>query len=302
MTKISIVISAYNEQRKIRTCLESAKWADEIVFVDNSSTDKTVKIAKEYTKKIYTQKNDPTKIDLQKNFGIQKATSDWIFVLDADEIITPELKEEIKKIINQQITHTGFWVPRKNIIFGKWIQYTGWYPDYQLRLFKRHEGKYDKDHYHEPISVTGETEKLSEHLLHYNYENVAQFFYRSFLVYAPNEAEELMRRGYVFSYADAIRLPFKEFLSRYFARQGYKDGFHGLILSALMAFYHFAIFIYIWEKKKFVTQDALNIQSFEKEIVGSVKELKYWLTKAKIDEEKDLLKKTMFKIKRKLKI
>ena len=140
--------------------------------------------------------------------------------------------------------------PLHTPVLGKWIEHTGWYPDYQLRLFRRGKGKYDKHHYHEPIKVTGETGKLSEHLSHYNYEHVGQFLYRSFQVYAPNEAEELLRRGYVFNYADAIRLPFKEFLSRYFAREGYKDGFHGLMLSFLMAFYHFAIFVYIWEKKK----------------------------------------------------
>ena len=114
MTKLSIVISAYNEQKKIRTCLDSVKWADEIIFIDNSSTDKTVKIAREYTKKIYIQKNEPTKIDLQKNLGIQKATGDWIFVLDADETITPELAKELQELMKRdEVVSNGFWVPRK---------------------------------------------------------------------------------------------------------------------------------------------------------------------------------------------
>ena len=142
MTKLSIVISAYNEQKKIRTCLDSVKWADEIIFIDNSSTDKTVKIAREYTKKIYIQKNEPTKIDLQKNLGIQKATGDWIFVLDADETITPELAKELQELMKRdEVVSNGFWVPRKNILFGKWMQHTGWYPDYQLRLFKKRKRK-----------------------------------------------------------------------------------------------------------------------------------------------------------------
>jgi len=303
MAKISIVISAYNEQRKIRTCLESVKWADEIIFIDNSSTDKTAKIAKEYTKKIFVQKNEPTKIDIQKNFGIQKATGDWVFVLDADEVVTPELAKELKDLMkNDKKAVNGFWVPRKNILFGKWMQHTGWYPDYQLRIIRRGKGKYEKAHYHEPIAVEGETGKLTEHILHHNYEHVGELLYRNLQVYAPNEAEELLRRGYIFNSRDAIRLPFKEFLSRYFAREGYKDGFHGLMLSIFMAFYHFTIFAHIWEKKKFTDQQELKVEDFEAEVRETGQELWYWFTRKKIEEEKDTFKKLGLKIKRKLKL
>lgn len=303
MVKLSIVISAYNEQKKIRTCLDSVKWADEIIFIDNSSTDKTVKIAKEYTKKIFIQKNEPTKIDLQKNLGIQKATGDWIFVLDADEIVTPELAKELQHLMKgDSASINGFWVPRKNILFGKWMQHTGWYPDYQLRLFRKGKGKYEKAHYHEPIAVTGETSKLQEHIQHYNYEHIGQLLYKNLQVYAPNEAEELLRQGYVFNAKDAIRLPVKEFLSRYFAREGYKDGFHGLMLSLLMALYHFSIFAYLWEKKKFVDDGELKVDDFEGQMKEMGNELDYWVTKEKIEEEKDIIKKFGIKLKRKLKI
>ncbi|MBI5123509.1 glycosyltransferase family 2 protein [Candidatus Roizmanbacteria bacterium] len=301
MAKLSVVISAFNEQKKIKACLESAKFADEIIFVDNSSTDKTVKIAKEYTKKVYIQKNEPTKIDLQKNLGIQKSTGDWIFILDADEVISPELAKEIKLLLKEdKIDFNGFWIPRKNTIFGKWIQYSGWYPDPQLRLFKKGKGKYEKSHYHEPIAVTGATGRLSEHLIHYNYEHIGQFLYKNLQVYAVNEAEDLLRKGYIFSYGDAIRLPIKEFLSRYFAREGYKDGFHGLMLAILMAIYHFVIFAYIWEQKKFADEAKQSLKDFEKEAKEAGHELKYWINKIKIDEEKFLFKKMGLKVKRKL--
>lgn len=303
MAKLSIVISAYNEQRKIRACLASAKFADEIIFLDNSSTDKTVKIAREFTKKVYIQPNDPTKIDLQKNLGIQKATGDWILILDADEEVSSELAKEIKKLIDtEQNEYNGFWVPRKNIIFGKWIQHSGWYPDFQLRLFRKGKGKYEKAHYHEPIAVNGETSRLTQHLVHHNYEHVGQFLYKSLQVYAINEAEDLIRSGYRFNYRDAIRLPFKEFLSRYFAREGYKDGFHGMMLALLMGFYHFIIFTYIWEKKKFIDEDNLRIEDFDEEIKETGQELRYWIAKEKIDEEKGMLKKIGLKIKRKLRV
>jgi glycosyltransferase involved in cell wall biosynthesis len=303
MAKLSIVISAFNEQKKIRACLESVKFADEIIFLDNSSTDKTSKIAKEFTKKIFVQKNEPTKIDLQKNFGIEKATGDWIFILDADELVTAELAKELKDILKHDPEGiNGFWVPRQNTIFGKWMQHSGWYPDYQLRLFRKGKGKYEKTHYHEPIAVKGETGKLAEHLVHLNYEHVGQFLYKCLQVYAPNEAEELVRKGYVFSYRDAIRLPLKEFLSRYFAREGYKDGFHGLMLSLLMAVYHFAIFAYLWEKKNFVDEKFMDREGFENEVKEASRELRYWVNKKKIEEEKVFLKKVGLKIKRKLRV
>ena len=121
-------------------------------------------------------------------------------------------------------------------------------------------------------------------------------------VYAPNEAEELLRKGYIFNAKDAIRLPVQEFLSRYFAREGYKDGFHGLMLSILMALYHFTIFAYIWEKKKFADEGKLRIEDFEDEVKETGQELKYWFIKNKIEEEKDSMRKFALKLKRKLKI
>lgn len=320
---ISVVISAYNEQKKIKNCLESCKWADEIIFVDNSSTDDTVKIANLYTQKIYFQKNDPFNIDLQKNLGIEKAKGDWTFLLDADEVITPELKKEILETINitpplqKDLKHppslikgdggissmeiSGYMVPRKNIIFGKWIRHCGWYPDYQLRLFRTGLGKYQKKHVHEPINIVGITGKLSEHLLHYNYETVSQFLYKHLSIYAPNEAEELLHKGFKFDWRGVIRMPVSEFLSRYFAREGYKDGFHGLILSLLMGVYHLAIFTYLWEKKNFINfENEKIIDGFEEELNKSKKDLNFWINKIKIDHEQNSLKKISLKIKKKI--
>lgn len=306
ITKVSVVISAFNEEKKIGACLDSVKWADEIVVVDNSSTDKTGEIARKYTKKVYTQKNDPQNIDIQKNYAIEKATGDWILILDADEEVSKELAEEIRNVLESPSTSlmaksiNGFWIPRKNIIFGKWIQHTGWYPDHLLRLIRKGKGKYQQRHYHEQIKVEGQTEKLKEHIIHYNYETINQFLYKSFIIYTPNEAEEKIRQGYVFSYKDAIAFPFNEFLSRYFAREGYKDGFHGLVLSIFMAMYHFAVFAYIWEKKKFVDEEFKDVTTLKKELAKSGKEINFWFAKKTLDEEKNAVKKIRLKIKEKL--
>jgi glycosyltransferase involved in cell wall biosynthesis len=304
MNKLSVVISAYNEEKKIKDCLESVKWADEIILLNNSSTDKTEEIARKYTNKIYTQKNDPLSIDLQKNLGIEKATGEWILILDADERVAPELTEEIKAILSSQPRNddniSAYWIPRKNIIFGQWIQHTGWYPDPQLRLFRKGAGKFQQKHVHEPIHIEGKTETLKENLLHENYDTIAQFLYKTITNYAPNEAEEKLKQGYTLHWQDAINFPLKEFLSRYFAREGYKDGFHGLMLSILMAFYHFIIFANLWEKSKF-TSPNLQLPEVESELKTSQKQINYWLTNEKLKTEINPVKKLFIKAENKLK-
>lgn len=307
--KVSVVISAYNEEKKIENCLESVKWADEIIFIDNGSTDNTIQIAKKHTQKIYNQKNDPFNIDIQKNLGIEKASCDWILILDADEIVSEELKIEITNILKNHFspltshlsTLSGFQIPRKNIIFGKWIRHSGWYPDYQLRLFRNGKGKYEKKHVHEPLNLQGDTARLNSHIIHYNYESISQFLYKHLQNYAPNEADELLHKGYVFDWKGVVRLPMSEFLSRYFAREGYKDGLHGLILAALMGFYHLAIFAYVWEKKKFIeVTDENIINGLEDELKKSKKEFAYWLNTKELNEEKNSLKKFTLKLKNKI--
>lgn len=292
--KLSVVISAFNEEKYLKDCLESVKdLADEIIVVDNSSTDKTAETVSKYTKKIFKQENNPLKLDLQKNFGFSKASGDWVLSLDADERVSPELSNEIKTFLNGEAPFAGYWIPRKNIIFGKWIEHTGWYPDDQVRLFKKGKGEYKEKHVHEMIKVDGDVGNLKEHLIHINYETISQFLYKH-INYAQNEAEHLIDKGYELNFIDIIRFPLKEFLSRFFAREGYKDGFYGLMLSLLMAFYHLIIFAKIWEMKKFPdNKNALPI--LEKGITDAKKEVKYWLVNEKIKGEKSVAKKMLLK-------
>ncbi len=308
MSTLSVVIMAHNQEVKLEKALESVKdLADEIIVVDNSSTDKTVAIARKYTKKVFSQKNNPMDIDRQKNFGFGKATKEWILSLDADEQVTPELAEEIKQRINDKESGVGdhheminsYWIPRRNIIFGKWIGHTGWYPDYQLRLFKTGKGKYISEHVHEAISIEGGKAYLHTDLLHYNYESISQFISRNLLLYAKNEANAKIAEGYNFSYLDALWFPFREFLSRFFAREGYKDGLHGLVLSLLMAAYHLFVFAYVWEQKGFMQQE-ISLEEMQNQIKKMRKESEYWFTTATIDNEKNPLKKVLLKAKRKL--
>ena len=148
MATLSVIISAWNEEAKIKRCLASVSWADEIIFVDNSSTDETSRIAKQFTSKVFKRPNNPM-LNVNKNFGFSKATSDWILSLDADEEITKELAQEIRSAINAQNELSGYWIPRKTILFGKWIMHGLWWPDKQLRLFKKNKGKFPGIHVYE---------------------------------------------------------------------------------------------------------------------------------------------------------
>lgn len=299
--KLTVVISAFNEEEKIRDCLESIKWADEIIFVDNSSTDKTPEIAKEYLAKIYTRPNNPM-LNVNKNFGFAKAAGDWILSLDADERVTPELAKEIRLAINHQPSAiAGYYVPRKNIIFGKWIKHTGWYPDYQLRLFKRGKGKFPEKHVHEAIETQGKTDYLKEHLTHYNYETISQFLRKLIYIYGPNEADQLLEKGYKLDWRDAIDMPSKEFLSRFFAQEGYKDGLHGLVLSLLMAFYHLVVFVYIWEKQGFKEVEVENLLGeVEKQFKKEQKKIRFWFFNEQIKQTSSIIKKVLLKMRYRL--
>lgn len=300
MKKLSVVISAFNEEKKVEDCLRSVKFADEIVFVDNSSTDNTKKIAQKYTRKIISQENNPNRIDLQKNTGFKNASNEWILLLDADERVTPELQKEIEEVTNKSDAKDGYFIPRKNFIFGKWIEHTGWYPDYQLRLFKKGKGSFKEDFVHQVLNIEGETDHLQNELIHLNYESINQFLSRAVNSYAPNEAEKLVKEGYQFSYKDAVRFPLKEFLNRFFSGKGYKDGMHGLMLSLLMAFYHFVIFSYLWEHHKFLDSNEDILEMTDKEFENVGKEINYWIGSEKIDNSKNPISKNLLRLKRKL--
>ncbi|MDP2585782.1 MAG: glycosyltransferase family 2 protein [Candidatus Levybacteria bacterium] len=301
-SKLSVVVSVFNGEKVLDDCLESASWASEIIVVNNSSTDKTSEIAKKYTDKIFTRPNNPM-LNVSKNFGFSKASGEWVLSLDADERITPELQDEIKNLkLEIENSSNGYWIPRKNIIFGKWIEHTGWYPDHQLRLFRKEKGKFPEEHVHEMVKIEGDVGYLKNNIIHFNYESISQFLNKLATIYGPNEAEQLIKKGYIFDWRDSIRFPVKEFLSRFFAREGYRDGFHGLMLSSLMAFYHFIVFSYIWEKHNFkqINDDEILAET-EKEIAQSSKDLFFWFSKEKTKLIKNPLKKIFHKILRKIK-
>jgi glycosyltransferase involved in cell wall biosynthesis len=297
---LSVVISAYNEEKNIKECLTSVTWVDEIIVINNGSTDKTEEIARKYTTHIIRQENDPQRIDLQKNTGFEKASGSWIFSLDADERIPKELAEEIKKLLsNKEIIEAGYEIPRKNIIFGKWIQHSLWWPDYQLRLFKKGKGKFTNVSVHKSITITGEIGRLAEPMLHENYTSITQYVRKMDDIYAENEAIALVKSGKKLRSLDSISMPAHDFLKTFFLQKGYKDGLHGLVLSLLQAFYAFLVFAKVWEKQGFTEDNSKNfLHVVWTEMKQLSREFNYWYLTETISESTDTLKKMYLKLKR----
>ena len=296
---ISVVVSAYNEEKTLDRCLSSVAFADEIIVVDNSSVDSTASVAKAYTKKIYKRPNI-LMLNTNKNYGFNKATGQWILNLDADEEITLELAKEIQTVVNSDPPEFGFWIKRKNISFGKWIKHGLWWPDKQIRLFRRTYGKFPCVHIHEYITVDGTVGVLTEPYLHYNYETVRQYLTKINRA-STSEAIVLRDMHYKISWHDAIRFPVSDFLKIYFAQSGYKDGLHGLVLALFQAFYSFCTFAKLWEIDKYPHEEIVP-DAIAQEFCKNEKEIRYWKLTMLIHDSSSAAGRFIRKIQRRLNI
>lgn len=303
---LSVVLSVHNEEKLIEEALKSVKnLADEIIIIDNESTNKVVNIAEKYTDKIYKHKNNPLVLNQAKNYGFSKAAGNWILSLDPDERVSPELAKEIRQAIDHQslvISHqlSGYWFPRKNIVFGKWIEHGIWYPDKQLRLFKKGHGRFPEKHNHEYLSVNGKTADLDGHLFHENYQTITQFVNKLNNAYTDNEVKNYIESGKKIFWYDAIRMPASDFILNFFRRQSYKDGLHGLVLSLLQAFYALIVFAKVWEKQEFWEYNSQNFsRDVKREIKTKSKEFSWWYTQEIVPwffKPKQIIKKIIRKI------
>jgi len=242
MTLLTAVVLTRNEAHNICDCLDTLAWADDLVVLDSFSTDETVELAKSKGATVFQHPfHDYAS---QRNRGLELVDSEWVFFVDADEQASPELAREVREVIVKR-SEAGWWVPRKNYIFGKWIRHTGWYPDYQLRLLKRGKAHYDPSReVHEVVILDGEAGHLQNTLTHYNYQTVRQFLTRQ-RVYTDYEAGILFSQGVRPKPQNYILQPLREFWRRYVTWQGYLDGGHGLLLSLLMAYFNGVMYIHL---------------------------------------------------------
>lgn len=254
---LSVVITAWNEAHNLPRAISSVKHlADEIIVVDTESTDDTAKVAKKLGCKVYSYPR-PGIVEYARNFSISKAKGDWILLLDADEEVPPELVEFIKKAISQN-KYDYYRLPRKNIIFDKWIKSSHWWPDYTYRLFKVGSISWQESIHSIPITSGQGTDFPPDpeySLVHHNYQTVSQFIDR-LNRYTDFQSRELFATDPNFHWTDLISKPAQEFVSQYFARQAYKDGLHGLSLSLLQSFSMLVVYLKLWQLSGFADIDV----------------------------------------------
>lgn len=242
---LSICIICFNEERNIRRCLESCSWADEIVVVDAMSQDDTVQIARQFTDRVF-QKHWTGYVD-QKSFALSKAEGEWILSIDADEEITESLRDEIKAEVSRPNSLDGYRIPRRSYYQGRWIKHSGFYPDRQLRLFKRSLGHWVGGRVHERVQIQGQVGTLRNDLLHYPYGGIISGQLRTVNGFSSLLAEDMHERGKRYNLFLLLCRPLLKFMEVYFLKQGFLDGLAGFIIAVTSAYAMFVRYIKLRE-------------------------------------------------------
>jgi len=298
---ISAVVNTRNEEKNIEDCLNNLQFADEIIVVDMESEDNTKQLARNFTEKVFDHKMVGF-VEPARNFAISKAVGNWILIVDADERIPKTLVQKLIGITEKDDVDFVR-IPRKNIIFGQWAQHSRWWPDYNIRFFKKGSVEWQNEIHSIPITTgNGINLDADESLAieHHHYNTIDEYFERA-LRYSSLQSKELIDSGYKFDVRDLIGKPIGEFMSRFFAGDGYKDGLHGLILAFLQMFSIMLIYLKVWQ---YEGQTPKNAGSFtpvwQKLFSEKFRELRYWYTTVLIQSQSSKTKRFFLKLKRKI--
>jgi glycosyltransferase involved in cell wall biosynthesis len=249
MTELSVVLATLNEAANLEACLRSVAWADEIIVVDDGSTDGTVEIARRFTNKVVVSPSHGN-FHANKNLALQMATKEWVLSLDADEVIPDALAEEIRLVI-LDTPHAAFRIGRRNYFLGRWIRYGGWYPDRIIRLFRKGVTQWPLAIHETPhIATPALVGELTAEFLHYSYRSLDQYF-EKFNRYTSRLALEADQRGEPVGPVRALLQLFLRppawFLYRYVARMGILDGLPGLFIAFSSALVIAVSYFKLWE-------------------------------------------------------
>lgn len=253
--KISVKINVYNEEENIAAVCETVRWADEIVIVDSNSTDRTVEIARRYTERIFNHEFRGYKD--KHEFSDAQTTGDWIFWIDADERVTPELRAAIAELQRRDpaTLPDGFRMARKTYYLHRWIKHSGWYPDYQMRLYRKAASYWDGVPPHETARVRGRVETLKGELLHYTKRSLSEH-HRMTDAYATLAAEHLSRQGRRANLSALLFRPLFAFCRSYLLKQGFRDGTQGFIIAVFTAYGVFLRYAKVWEKNSSAGEES----------------------------------------------
>jgi glycosyltransferase involved in cell wall biosynthesis len=242
--RVTAMVLALNEERNLGPCLDSLAWVDEVLVVDSFSRDRTVEIAESHGARVLQQ--EFVNYSRQRNWALAHVTHEWVFVVDADERVTPELRAEILAVLeNDGDGLAGFSIPRRDYFFGRRIRYCGWQTDRVNRLFRRERGRYGKRSVHEHLELDGPLGSLSAPLEHYTYRTMDQYL-EKFVKYTRLGAEDLHRAGRRAGFSELLLRPSARFVKMYVIRLGFLDGLHGLVLCCLAAMSVFMKYARLW--------------------------------------------------------
>ena len=233
MQKVTAIIPTYNEEANIERSLQSVQWADEIIVVDSFSTDRTVEIAEKLAHKVvqHEYKNSAA----QKNWIIPQAAHPWIFLLDADEWVVPELRDEVQKILREGTDISAFWIKRQNYFFGKKVKYSGWQDDAVIRLFRKDNSRYQDLHVHAEVETSGKIGWLKNKLHHNTYISFSSLFTKLEKYTTWGAYDRVNKTKKVTLYHLMIK-PMFRFFKHYILKLGFLDGREGFIISALSSY------------------------------------------------------------------
>lgn len=276
---ISVIINVHNEAEHLKKCLESVRTlAGEIIVVDMNSTDGSAAVAASYGARVYPYKWVKF-VEPVRNYAISKATGRWILLLDPDETIGKVLHKELLKITSR---NDADWVrlPRKNIVFGKWLRHCRTWPDYLIRFFKKDAVTWQKAIHSQPVTRgNGLTVLDSDSLAirHHHYQNIDQFLTRA-IRYSQVQAEELYKGGYKVKVSDFLLKPVQEFNSRFFFAEGFKDGVPGLVFCLLQAIAVALIYLKLWQLQG-MEDKTLPKDSFVSSSQEALFEFNHWFSR-----------------------
>lgn len=241
---LTAIVPTFNEEEMIRGCLESVRFADEILVVDSFSTDGTLAIARELGARVIQRAFDYPAA--QKNWAIPQAAHEWVLLLDADERATPALREEIEQILQQGPRADAYWIRRVNFFLGRPIRRCGWGSDKVIRLFRRDVSRYREQRVHEEIDLPGTLPILRHRLQHLTFRSFGQYFNKLNL-YSDWGAGQMYERGRRAKAVEVLLRPIGRFIRMYFLRLGFLEGGRGLVLSLLGAFSVYLKYARLWE-------------------------------------------------------
>ena len=238
MKKFSAILITKNEERNVAECIATLTFVDEVVVVDSGSTDRTEELCRR-DPRVRWFAEEWKGYGPQKNSALEKTAAPWVFSIDADERVTPELAEEIQALDLRHAPEDGFRVSRRNFFGGKWVRAGGWYPDYVVRLWRKDRGRFDGRAVHESVHVAGPVGTLKGEILHFTYRDTADFLDRMNR-YSTLAAREMARSGRRASSLDLLFRPAFTFFRMFVLKRGFLDGTLGFRLAILYAAYTFA--------------------------------------------------------------